>query len=82
MPVAECRPTDRGYLNGNNPLVGRQMRTDSAHHIVADANRKREFEDKINASIFDGIRKRVNFLEYTRVAAAHMGLARTSASIW
>ena len=37
-------------------------------HIVADASRKKEFEDKLHVSMFGAIEKRVKFIDYKRVA--------------
>lgn len=42
--------------------------------IVASENRENEYNDKINASIFDEIRDRVKFLSYSKVAKFHATL--------
>lgn len=51
-------------------------------YIVADACRKKEFEDKLNLSIFDSIKGRVKFIEYNRVAEMYEGLTKISKSFW
>lgn len=43
-------------------------------YIVADTCREKEFEDKIQSSIFRPILNRVKFLNYEQVASMHMGL--------
>lgn len=50
--------------------------------IVADAKRKKEFEDKLSASIFQSIEKRVVFLEYERVAGIYTGLRKVNEMYW
>lgn len=50
--------------------------------IVADVKRKKEFEDKLSASIFKPIEKRVSFLEYERVAGMHTGLTKVNEVNW
>ena len=50
--------------------------------IVADAKRKKEFEDKLSASIFQPIEKRVAFLEYERVAGIYTGLSKVNEMYW
>ena len=50
--------------------------------IVADVYRKKEFEDKLNASMFLPLQGRVGFLDYGRVATMHEGLAKASAATW
>lgn len=54
----------------------------SKFYIVADVNRKREFEDKLNVSMFDPIHDRVLFLDYQRVASMHEGLAKIKEVFW
>lgn len=51
-------------------------------HIVADASRKKEFEDKLHVSMFGAIEKRVKFVDYKRVADMYEGLTKVSSSIW
>ena len=51
-------------------------------HIVADASRKKEFEDKLHVSMFGAIEKRVKFIDYKRVAEMYEGLTKVSNSIW
>ena len=51
-------------------------------YIVADACRKKEFEDKLNVSIFESIKGRVKFIEYNQVAEMYEGLTKISKSIW
>lgn len=43
-------------------------------YIVADKSRQREFEDKINVSMFKDIEKRVKFLNYDDVVRLYNGL--------
>ena len=50
--------------------------------IVADINRKKEFEDKLHVSMFSHIEKRVKFIEYKRVAEMYEGLIKVNNSIW
>lgn len=50
--------------------------------IVADKSRRREYEDKIAASIFDSIAGRVEFLDYERIACMHESVSKTSALEW
>lgn len=50
--------------------------------IVADVKRKKEFNDKLSASIFKPIEKRVSFLEYERVAGMHTGLTKVNEVNW
>ena len=50
--------------------------------IVADSCRKREFEDRLNVSIFTPIVRRVNFLDYGRVITNYEGLTRINATAW
>ena len=51
-------------------------------YIVADANRKKEYEDKLNVSMFGTIKERIKFVEYRRVVEMYEGLTRVSKSIW
>lgn len=51
-------------------------------YIVADASRKKEYEDKLNVSMFGSIEKRVKFLEYKRVVEMYEGLIKVSKSSW
>ena len=51
-------------------------------YIVADASRKREFDDKINVSMFEPIKDRVGFLDYKRVAAMYEGLTKKDGITW
>jgi len=50
--------------------------------IVADKSRKKEFEDKIQASIYDDIRQRVKFLSYDSVANTYESLNRVKDIDW
>lgn len=54
----------------------------SKFYIVADACRKEEFKDKINVSMFNCIRSRVQFLDYERVVAMHTGLKNVNINNW
>ncbi|MBP3472636.1 MAG: hypothetical protein J6K41_10470 [Paraprevotella sp.] len=51
-------------------------------HIIADIHRKREFEDKLNVSMFDPIKDRVNFIDYERVATMYEGMTKVNNSKW
>ncbi len=51
-------------------------------HIVADASRKKEFEDKLHVSMFRDIEKRVKFVDYNRVAKRYEGLNIASSNTW
>ena len=42
--------------------------------IVADANREKEFYDKLSASMFSPIERRVKFMNYNRVVKSYEGL--------
>lgn len=50
--------------------------------IVANNSRKKEYEDKIHASIFDAIRSRVVFLDYNRVVKMYEGMMQIKDTIW
>lgn len=50
--------------------------------IVADKSREAEFNDKLSASVFDPIAKRVTFLSYDRVASHHENLSKAAAAGW
>lgn len=50
--------------------------------IVADIGRKKEFEDKLNVSMFNSIEKRVKFLDYNRVVEMYEGLTKVNHSLW
>ena len=50
--------------------------------IVAAATRKNEFDDKLNASIFNPIKERVNFLDYNKVVKRHEGLSIEKNASW
>lgn len=51
-------------------------------YIVADASRKKEFDDKLHVSMFGAIEKRVKFIDYKRVADMYEGLIKVNCSIW
>ncbi len=51
-------------------------------YIVADINRKKEFEDKIHVSMFDTIEKRVKFIDYEKVTGLYEGLTKAASSAW
>ena len=50
--------------------------------IVAAATRKNEFDDKLDASIFNSIKERVNFLDYDKVVKRHEGLSIEKKASW
>lgn len=54
----------------------------SGFYIVADACRKKEYEDKLHVSMFNAIEKRVKFLDYARVAEMYEGIIRVNKSSW
>lgn len=54
----------------------------SKFYIVADLCRKEEFYDKINVSMFNDIKSRVQFLDYERVVAMHTGLKSINLNNW
>lgn len=51
-------------------------------YIVADACREEEFKDKINVSMFNSIKSRVEFLDYERVVKMHTGLKNVNMINW
>jgi hypothetical protein len=51
-------------------------------YIVADKHRKEEFEDKKNVSMFEPIKNRVGFLDYTRVVKMYEGLKKINDFVW
>ena len=51
-------------------------------YIVADACRKKEFNDKIHVSMFSAIEKRVRFLDYEQIASMYIGLKSINAINW
>ena len=51
-------------------------------HIVADASRKKEFDDKLHVSMFGAIEDRVKFVDYNRVAKRYEGLTIVNNYIW
>lgn len=51
-------------------------------YIVADASRKKEYEDKLNVSMFSPIEKRVKFLNYNQIVNLYEGLKRASSNQW
>lgn len=50
--------------------------------IVADKQRKEEFEDKLHVSIFNSIAGRVRFLDYQRVVAMYENLKQQHTLMW
>lgn len=51
-------------------------------YIVANASRKKEFEDKLHVSMFHTIEDRVEFLDFNKVAMMHEGLTTVNKAIW
>jgi hypothetical protein len=51
-------------------------------YIVAESCRRKEFEDKIDWSIFDSIKGRVEFLDYDRVVSRYEGMRKVSETRW
>lgn len=54
----------------------------SSFYIVAHNHRTKEFNDKINASIFSPIKARVEFISYEKVAALHSNLSLQKVLTW
>lgn len=54
----------------------------SHFYIVANEVRKKEYEDKLNVSMFDAISKRIGFISYDQVVAMHTGLAKLADIRW
>lgn len=54
----------------------------SNFYIVADLHRKEEFYDKINVSMFNSIKLRVQFIDYERVVAMHTSLKSINMNNW
>lgn len=50
--------------------------------IVADASRKKEYEDKLHVSMFSPIEKRVKFLNYKQVVDLYEGLKKVEGNLW
>lgn len=51
-------------------------------YIVADSSRRKEYEDKLNVSMFESIHKRVEFLDYNRVVTMYEGIKQIKNVIW
>lgn len=51
-------------------------------YIVADASRKKEYEDKLHVSMFSRIEKRVKFLNYSQVVELYEGLKKVEGNLW
>ena len=50
--------------------------------IVADASRKKEYEDKLHVSMFSPIENRVRFLNYKQVVDLYEGLKKVDGNLW
>ncbi len=50
--------------------------------IVADASRKKEYEDKLHVSMFSAIENRVRFLNYKQVVDLYEGLKKIEGNLW
>ena len=50
--------------------------------IVADGRRRKEFDSKMEGSMFMPLFGRVKFLDYSRVATMHEGLVKTIGANW
>ncbi len=50
--------------------------------IVADASRKKEYEDKLHVSMFSPIENRVKFLNYKQVVDLYEGLKKVEVNLW
>ncbi len=51
-------------------------------YIVADASRKKEYEDKLHVSMFKAIETRVKFIDYDKVVEMYQGLTKVLNSMW
>ena len=51
-------------------------------YIVADASRKKEYEDKLHVSMFSRIEKRVKLLNYSQVVELYEGLKKVEGNLW
>lgn len=51
-------------------------------YIVADIKRKNEYEDKMQASVFNPIRGRVKFLDYQRVVKTYEVMNKANSVLW
>ena len=51
-------------------------------YIVADARRKKEYEDKLHVSMFAPIEKRVKFLNYSQVVGMYEGMKKVDVNHW
>jgi len=54
----------------------------SGFFIVANAMRKKEYEDKLHVSMFSSIEKRVIFLSYSQVVDLYEGLKKIQGNLW
>ena len=54
----------------------------ASFYIVADQHRKKEFEDKLQVSMFQSIEKRVRFLDYQRVVGMYENLKQINTLNW
>lgn len=54
----------------------------ASFYIVADKKRKEEFDDKLHASMFIPIEKRIKFINYSQVAEMYEGISKEKNSIW
>lgn len=54
----------------------------ASFYIVADQHRKKEFEDKLQVSMFQSIEKRVRFLDYQRVVGLYENLKQVNSLNW
>ena len=50
--------------------------------IVADAYRKKEYEDKLHVSMFSPIEKRVKFLNFKQVVDLYEGMKKVDINLW
>lgn len=54
----------------------------ASFYIVADICRKKEYEDKINVSMFKAIENRVRFLSYEQISTMYTGLRKINDVSW
>jgi hypothetical protein len=54
----------------------------SGFYIVAESSREKEFNDKLNVSMFEPIKDRVQFLSYDRVVSVHANLKGIEKDGW
>jgi hypothetical protein len=54
----------------------------ASFYIVADQHRKKEFDDKLHVSMFEPIKGRVKFLDYTHIVKMYESLKTVHNLVW